>query len=254
MSGNFGWMEPNLFFFPNGSFYGGVTRITVSLIMNHAIWIIAVIFGAFRAVTPFITGNGDRRKVLVELLVSGVFIFSVVAYVEFFPLKHSQYLIPIAIFIAYYFADALVFVLRFLDRYIPFFGSLALILIASYYVVTVNREVNIVKLGWNNKVQLIQMKMLVDSVSPSTEVLDLEGRMLFWKDAYYICCVPIGSFVQYMSSPPPALRDVLEAKKTPYIYQGDSNRLSLFSPADLEYITRMYTPVPGWGETFWKRK
>jgi hypothetical protein len=169
-------------------------------------------------------------------------------------LKHSQYLIPIAIFIAYYCADALVIVLDYLDRKIPLYGILFVLIVGSYYIGGATIQVNQVKLGWTNTVQLKQMQLLIEEISPDSEVLDLEGRLLFWKDAYYICCVPFGSFVPFMSQQPQVLRDVLEAKKTPYIFQGDSNRLSLLTVQDQDYIRRAYAPVPGWGETFWMRR
>jgi hypothetical protein len=254
MLAKYGWMEPNLFFFPNGSFYGGTTQITLALILNHAIWIIAIIVGSIRFITPFIGGEGDRRKTLIEFLIGGVFVISVFGYVQFFPLKHSQYLIPIAIFIAYYAADALVLLLRFIDRKLPLYAISLILIVGSYYIGKANIQVNQVKLGWSNDVQIEQMKLLIQTIPPKSEVFDLEGRLLFWKDAYYICCVPFGSFVPYMTQKPPVVRDVLESKKTPYIFQGDSNRLPLLTAEDQEYIRRMYAPVPGWGDSFWQRK
>jgi hypothetical protein len=254
MMSRLGWMEPNLFFFPNGSFYGGTTLITSGLLINHGLWILGIVFGAYRCITVFITAGGDRRRVLIEALIAGVFVVSILGYVQFFPLKHSQYLIPIAVFIAYYCADAIVLLFSRIGRIVPFFGVFILILIGSYYLGRATVEVNQVKLGWSNTVQLEQMKLLIQTIAPQDEVFDLEGRLLFWKDAYYICCLPFGSFVQYLSHKPPLLRDVLEYKKTPYIFQGDSNRLSLLSGEDLNYIRANYTPVPGWGESFWKRK
>jgi hypothetical protein len=254
MSGKFGYMNPDLFFFPNGSFYGGTSLISTALIFNHAIWIIAIITGTVRLFIPFITVDGDRRRVLAELLISGVFVLSVLGYVTFFPLKHSQYLIPIALFVAYYCADAVISIFRKIDHIVPFFGVCAILVIGSYLLATVNIQVNQVKIYWSNTAQMEQLNLLMSAIPRSEEVLDLEGRMLAWKDAYYICCVPFGSFVPYLSQKPPVLRDVLEAKKTRYIYQGDSNRMALLSYDDQTYIRTYFVPVTGWGETLWKRR
>lgn len=254
MIGKLGIMEPHLFFFPNGSFYGGTATVTLGLILNHALWFLGIMTGVYRFFTPFIGGNGDRRKILVEMLISGIFLLSVFGYVQFFPLKHSQYLIPIAIFIAYYASDALVTVLRKVDREIPVIGIIVLLLIGGYYIARATIEVNTVKLSWSNAAQLTQTNLLMSSIPPTAAVLDLEGRMVFWKDAYYICCVPFGSFVPFLSHQPPVLREVLEAGKVPYIFQGESNRLYLLTPDDLAYIRSQYAPVPGWGEELWKRK
>ena len=253
MIGKLGLMEPHLFFFPNGSFYGGSATVTNGLILNHTLWFIGIIAGVVRFFTPFIAAAGDRRKALAELLIGGVFVLSVVLYVQFFPLKHSQYLIPIALFIAYYSSDAFVLGLQWINKTMGII-ALGLVLIAGAYIIgKTTIEVNQVKLFWSNTVQLQQVALLVDSIPPQAEVLDLEGRMLFWRDPYYICCVPFGSFTRFLSRQPPVLRDVLEMKKVPYIYQGDSNRFSVLSYEDQLYIRKAYVPVTGWGETLWER-
>lgn len=242
-------MEPHLYFFPTSSFYGA-EGITLGLLLNHAIWFIGIIMGVYRFLTPFLTADGDRKKVLAESLVGGIFLLSVFGYVEFFPLKHSQYLIPIALFIAYYSADMIAIVLSKVEKILPVF---VLLVIGGYYISVATVQVNQIKLLWTNKTQLSQVDSLMKIVDPATEVLDLEGRMLFWKDAYYICCVPFGSFVPFLSQQPPLLRDVLEAKKIPYIFQGFSNRLPLLSNEDQVYIRAHYVPVDGWGEDLWRR-
>lgn len=238
-------MEPHLFFFPTSFFYGG-DGVTLGLLFNHAIWFIGIIMAVYRFLTPFLTG-GD---VFSELLVGGVFLLSVLGYVEFFPLKHSQYLIPIAIFIAYYSADMIAIVLSKVDKILPVF---VLLIIGGYYISVATVQVNQIKLLWTNTTQLSQLDSLTKIVDPASEVLDLEGRMIFAKDAYYICCVPFGSFQQYLTYPLPILRDVLEAKKVPYLFQGDSNRMPLLSPEDQVYIRNNYTSVTGWGEALWRR-
>jgi len=74
-------MEPHLFFFPNASFYGG-WGITEPLILNHAIWFIGILVGCIRFLSPFIAGNGKKERVLSEVLISGIFILSVIGYVS----------------------------------------------------------------------------------------------------------------------------------------------------------------------------
>ncbi len=241
MIGKLGIMEPHLFFFPNPAFYSA-WGITLPLILNHAIWIIGIIMGVYRFFTPFITAGGDRKKVLIEWLISGTFLLLVFGYVRFFPLKHAQYLIPIAIFIAYYAGDAL--------KNIGIIGAIGGAILLGVATVQTNQP----KLAWTNEAQVSQMRTLSQAIDPNAEVLDLEGRMLFWKDAYYICCVPFGSFEQFLSRRPPPVREVLETKKTPYIWQGDTGRLSTLSSEDKAYIRTKYVPVGEWGEKLLKRK
>ena len=104
-------------------------------------------------------------------------------------------------------------VLGKVEKILPVF---VLLIIGGYYISVATVQVNSIKLLWTNKTQLSQLDSLEKIIYPSMGVLDLEGRMLFWKDAYYICCVPFGTFVPFLSQKPPLLRDVLEAKKFLY--------------------------------------
>lgn len=250
MMGTLDIMEPHLFFFPNPSFYGG-WGMTLPLILNHAIWVVGATMGVARFFTPFITADGDRKKVLVEVLVSGTFLLLVAGYVRFFPLKHSQYLIPIAIFIAYYAADGIYGVLRTIAirRSLSVIG----VVLTAYVLSVATFQTNQIKLGWTNEVQLSEFQKLTSTIDPKAEVLDLEGRLLYWNDAYYTCCVPFGSFEGFLTKPPPPVRTVLEAKKTPYIWQGDTGRLYTVSSEDLDYIRDHYVSVEGWGEQLFQR-
>lgn len=245
-------MESHLFFFPNASFYGG-WGITPGLMLNHLFWLIGVFVGVLRLFTPFVTAGGDRKKTLVEALIAGTFITSVYGYVQFFPLKHSQYLIPIAIFIAYYCADGLVELLARLEkRATPAF--LAILVLSAFALVRTTVEVNAPKLAMHNGAQIAETEKLLTTVPEGSAVVDLEGKMLFWPDGYYICCVAFGSFTRFMTRQPPAFSGVLAQENIPYIYQGDSNRLGLLSAGDREYISTYYAPVAGWDDRLWARR
>ncbi len=240
-------MEPHLFFFPNASFYGG-WGITNALLLNHGFWVLGIFSGVIALFTPFIRANGNSKRAISETLLSGVFIVSVVLYVMFFPLKHSQYLIPIAVFIAIYSADVLAVVLRKLS-----FGSPLVLLGVALVLAKQTSIVNFPKISMNNTVQMQQIEQLRTIVQGSEQILDLDGRFIYTRDPYDICCLPFGTFVRFLSRPPAPLREVLEAKKVAYIYQGDSGRLwELWS--DIAYIQEMYERVPGWGDALWKRK
>lgn len=224
-------MEPHLFFFPNSSFYGG-PGITVGLIVNHAVWLLGISAGIIALLT---------RWTAVEFLVSGSFFALVYSYVEFFPLKHSQYLIPIAVFVSFYAAGAL----SRLKEPLLFF-ILALMVFVAW-------DVNKIKLTWTNTVQMNQMNQLISIIPKEAEVFDLEGRLVFWKNSYPICCLAMGSFYPFLSRPPRRLRDELEKRQTQYLFQGDSRRFTALPPQDLRYIETHYTPVSGWGEALWRR-
>lgn len=240
-------MEPHLFFFPNASFYGG-WGITGALLLNHALWVIGICIGVFSLFTPYIRANGRGKRVLSELLIAGVFIVSVVLYVMFFPMKHSQYLIPIAVFISIYSADFFALIFRRASIASPIVLIALGLLLARQTTV-----VNAPKLRISNTVQLAQTEQLRQLVGDNEQVLDLDGRFIYRTDPYDICCLPFGTFVRFLSRPPRPLREVLEAKKVAYIYQGDSGRFWELTD-DLPYIYEHYEKVDGWGTALWRRK
>lgn len=248
------FMEANLFFYPNGWFYGLPAQaggITSGLIVNHAIWIVALVVGAYRLVTPIRDGKKDHMY--IELLVAGIFFVSVAAYVKFFPLKHSQYLVPIAVFVAYYAADALG---SFFDRLIQAggFASFGIVFLGfAYVLVVVTLGVNILKLKASMGGQLNEISQLLRVVPLTARVVDLEGRMVFWPDGYPISSVPFDGFLSYVSRPPPPLNEYLAKQPADYIYDGDSGRLATLTAENLSFIRAHFAPVPGFGERLWKR-
>lgn len=240
-------MEPHLFFFPNASFYGG-WGITTALLVNHGIWTVGIFSGVLSFFTPYLLSDGKPKRAISEFLISGVFILSVVLYVLFFPMKHSQYLIPIAVFIALYASDVCVWVLRKSGVASPIvLGVLALFLARQTTIV------NASKLLLSNHVQMQQIDALKALVHEKEQVLDLDGRFIYATDPYDICCLPFGTFVRFLSRPPRPLAEVLDEKRVRYIYQGTSGRFWELS-ADMSYIQSHYQQVPGWGDALWERK
>ncbi len=246
-------MEANLFFYPNASFYGGNGyTITTSLIVNHAMWILAILVGTLRVVTPF--REGIKNKGLIELLVGGIFFVSIFGYVKFFPAKHSQYLIPIAVFIAYFAADGLSFFFDWLRRVGRYESLLVVVFGLVYLLIAVTNEVNTPKLARTNETQLSEIRNLIATVPLSARVVDLEGRMVFWPEGYPMCCVTMDNFLDFLSWPIAPLRSYLAQYPAEYIYDGNTQRFGQLSSENIAYIRRFYAPVLGWGDRLWKRK
>jgi len=250
-------MEPHLFFFPNGSFYGGVTAITRALLANHTVWVIGGIMGTIRLFIPLVTADGDGRKARAEMLLAGIWFALVAIYVVFYPLKHSQYLIPIAIFLAFYFADACVSLFHRFGRIFGVKGEKtgSVIVLSSivWVLVVTTPQVNMVKLTWTNQAQIEQTQILLATIPKNTDVFDMEGRMIYWPDAYYVCCLPFGGYIDYLSRRPEPLSLVLERKKVQYLFQGRTARFTQLSWDEQQYIRQHYAPVEGWGEELWMR-
>jgi hypothetical protein len=245
------YMGANLFFYPNALFYGGNGyTITSGLIVNHAIWILGLCVGAYRLVTP---ARGKKNELFVELLVSGVFFVSVAAYVKFFPWKHTQYLIPIAVFVAYYAADGLSGLFYWIER-LGGRASFGIVLLGfSYLVIVITKDINAPKLLNANTVQITELSTLIHTIPLSTHVVDLEGRMVFWPDGYPVSSLPFDEFLSYVSRRPLPLAQYLDKYPADYIYDGDSNRFITFTAENLAYIHAHFSPVSGFGERLWKK-
>jgi hypothetical protein len=237
-----GWsMEADLFFFPNASFYGGTGyTITSGLIVNHLLWILAVIVGVYRLFTS------DKKQFLVELFISLVFFVQIFGYVKYFPAKHSQYLIPIAVFVAYFAADGLS---AAFDRIGKLGGMATLIIVLigfGYGLGNVNYDVNASKLTATNINQITELNRLIQTVPSSARVVDLEGRMFFWADGYPVSSLPIDQTIEFVSRRPQPLSQYLTVHPAQFVWDGDSGRLATLTSDNQTFIRDTYISVSGW--------
>ncbi|OGG35649.1 hypothetical protein A2363_04440 [Candidatus Gottesmanbacteria bacterium RIFOXYB1_FULL_47_11] len=248
------FMDPTLFFFPNSSFYGGTDYIiTTGLLTNHGIWILAVMIGVYRLMTPFLTANGNRKGIYIELLLALTFVIQVFGYIKLFPARHSQYLIPIAVFIAYYTADGLVLFFEFLARVGGIASLIVVMSLCGCLLVFVTQEVNVPKLIRSKTVQLAEIDLLMKSIPFSSRVVDMEGRMLFWAEGYPVCCLAIDSTLSFVTRRPPPLDQYLAVHPADYIWENDTSRYARLNPATFLYMQKNYEQVPGWDGRLWKK-
>ncbi len=239
-------MMPDLFFYPNEIFYGS-SGYTFPLLVNHGIWIIGLLFGLYRLLTP--TFPRGKQGIWEEILIAGSFMVNVIFYVLIVPLKHAQYLIPIAVFVAWYVADgafmmwekirntnifatAIIFVIVILG------GGLVGVMVGAF--VQVNRP----KLAWTNAKDLADLEKLYSLIPRNEYVLDLDGRTLYYPSPYPVCCLPFGQFAPFLSRKLPSLSAALEQTKTKYISEGTLKRTSTLLPQDQAYIRDHYQPSP----------
>lgn len=239
-------MEADLFFFPNASFYGGTGHtITLGLITNNVLWILAAVIGVYRLFTA------DRKHLLSEILIALAFFVQIYGYVKFFPAKHSQYLVPIALFVAYYAADGLALFFEWLRRA----GgnlSLGILLFGFVYLLVVTTiGVNGSKLTNTNVGQLGVVTELLKIIPPGARVVDLEGRMLFWPEGYPVCCMTVDRALQYATRRPEPFARYLDTYPAQYIWDGSQDRTAVFDPVNQKYIFAHYEPVEGWGNALY---
>lgn len=235
---------PDLFFYPNGIFYGS-DGWNQGLIVNLIVWVFAIVVGLFRLLSPYLTGD-NKNDVLSELLIAGQFLIQVIFYVEIVPLKHTQYLIPIGVFIGWYAADGLGIIWNYTAK--KLWGAsvyVGLFLILAIYLYQTFISVNAVKLGWDNAKALADITALYQKIPLSEPILDLDGRMLFHPDAYFACCVPFGQSEEFISHPLPSLPSALEQTNTKYINQGELKRVNTLPWNDQQYIYAHFHTLNG---------
>ena len=222
-------MMPDLFFYPNTTFYGE-PGWSMGLISNHAIWIIAIFMGAYRLVAP---------RGWSEFLIAATFFVYALFYVQIVPLKHTQYLIPIAVFVAFYAADAVDMVWQ--KSKAAVFMGFPILAIGLYQTFLL---VNTPKLAWTNADTIKELTTLFRTIPTTEYILDLTGQTIYYKHPYVACCLPIGQSAPYLSRPLPSLAQALEKTKTKYIFEGGLTRTNTLLPDDQAYITAHYLPHP----------
>ncbi len=248
------YLAPFLFFYPNALFYGGDgVSLSAGLLMNNALWIFASMVGVYRLLTPYLKAQGNREKMQIELLLALTFVFAGIGFIKFSPVKYSQYLIPTAVFIAYYAADGISLFFDWLAS-VGGYPSLAIALVGlGYVLVTVTQSINAPKILSTNAGQRTEFDRLLATVPLSARVVDLEGKMIFWPDGYPMCCMSLEDFVPYISHGPPSLATYLSLHLADYLYDGTTNRLTSLFPENVAYIKSHFALVPGWGSSLWKR-
>ncbi len=232
-------MRPELFFYPNDIFYGEF-GINPTLILNLIIYIIAGSWGIIKLVS--FLDNKSYRESIVELLLSVSFIANFVAFIKFFPMKHTQYFIAFAPFIAFYFSDML------LSLYGKFMGKIRILfsllfLIFLLFIGYQGNKMNSIKANWNNDITFKHLKTVKDLIPPQEYVFDLYGETLFYKDPYYICCVSYGEYIEAFNRKLPSLADSLRQTQTKYIFTMTNTRLGVLPPLDARFINDHYIKI-----------
>ena len=239
-------MQPDLFFYPNATYYGQAGW-SMGLLVNHGIWLFGLMVGVVRLMTPWL---GQKKR---ELLVAGSMMAYVVTFMYGYPLRHAQYLIPIAVFVAFYAADGVALVV---DRVPKVPTSLTVLTNTAvtlsicgvvWFLVTIFLSVNRPKVAWTNSEDLATLKRVRATIPSDAYVFDLTGATIFYRDPYYVSAVAYGHGGHESFQQLPSLSEALEQTDTRYVYQGKLERVKTLTFKDQSYITSHFTPAPGFG-------
>lgn len=234
-------MQPDLFFYPNAIYYGAY-GVSSGLIFNHILWFVGLMVGVYRLLTPFLPHG--RAGVWAELLVTGSLFVYVVTFIYGYPLRHAQYLIPIAVFVAWYLADVIVLVWNAAEKTtvgkFMFVGAFSLMIIS---MCNLFMTVNTPKLTLTNSEDNAILAYALSRIPKGSYVLDLVGATIYYRDPYYVSAVPFGQWEPYLSRPLPDLPTALEQTNTQYIYAGKLARVQTLSKANQAYIRDHFVPL-----------
>lgn len=233
-------MEPYQFFYPNALLYGA-GGWNSAVIANHMIWLIGLLMGAFRFVTPLLP-NG-KRGVWAELLIGMTFFGYIVLFMYGYPMRHEQYLIPIGIFVSFYAADAVSALwMRVKDHrmasYIFLFGFGS----CMYVLFLMSGTMGVEKRMRTNISEYETLSIALNTIPNGAYVFDLVGSTIYFRDPYYVSAVPFGQWEPYLSRPLPSIAEALTSTRTSYIYQGQLGRVDSLSARDRTYISSQFRP------------
>lgn len=245
-------LQPDLFFYPNAIYYGS-PGWSAGLIVNHSIWFIGLMMMVGRLLTPLLPLG--RSGVFGEVLIAGSGVASVVSFVLFFTFRHAQYLIPSAVFVSLFAADGISSVWNAMPNHRLLRVSLGgLGIVCLFWLGQIFVSVNSPKLLWTNAEDARVVTVSLRTIPENAYVFDLVGATIYFRDPYYVCCVPFGQWEPYLSRPLPRLSEVLEKTQTRYVYQGKLDRVVSLSSEDRDYIASRFLPSREMGEDMLVRR
>lgn len=261
------FMRPDIFFYPNDTYYG-FGGWSWPLVTTIVIYVVASIWAIHRFLNSvFSTIGGVRASPPLadqlatpevssshvgEFLVAGAFFANLAAFVFFYPLKHAQYLIPVAPFIAFYAADMWESAVSKLFKS-PKLLKVGITIVLLFFIVGVGGQMNEKKMQWVNTGTLDKVNYFLKTVPASEPVYDLTGESIFFRNGYYFCCLPYGQYEEALYFKMPDLAEELEKRGTKYVHLGSLSRLNEIPAKHAKYIRENFAPVEE-GNLLWERK
>lgn len=155
--------------------------------------------------------------------------------------SHSliQYYIPLVLIFSWAAAEFLVSLARLLFQRSEILTLLTgLVIVAFLFFASAQLIGN--HLRWTNQSDLELVRNALEISEPDDYFLDLVGKHLFRKSAYWICCDPVPDFRDFLSLPLPSVTESLQTTKTKFILPN--HRLGL-DRILRDYIGANYLPT-----------
>jgi hypothetical protein len=239
------FIGPNFYFWPNDVFYGTM-GFSLNWNVNFVLWVLSIFFSI-----RWLFGSDKKR-----FLLSASFLVNLMAYVAFFPLKHAQYLVPLAPFVSYFAVEGVMGIfgrsrhiartLRIPEKIIlPIFSIFLTVILTLVFLG--GKQMHDLKLRWNSPSVTQFYKEMYALLPFSQPILDLTGVSIFAKDPYYYCCLPYGQYEEALPFPIPSLEKALRSNQVPIVYTNDGGRLDVLPLQQATLIREHYVSDPFWG-------
>ncbi len=233
---------PPWFFFRFIDVYYGVGGWNWGYIGNQILWIAGICMGSIRLLSPFAVRG--KQGWYGEFMLASIFITQVLLFIYVMPFKHSQYLIPLAVFVALYSADIIYELWMHVQHTRIGRSVMGVGLLLLFYGCYVGHtQVQTPKMYWTNESEKHMLAYMQAHIPQDAYVFDLVGVSLSYPQPYYVSCLPVGQFSQYVSIQLPSISEALEKTQTRYIYQGAAKRVTTLLPQDQEYIKEHFVPL-----------
>lgn len=240
------YMRPDIFFYPNDTFYA-LPGISSPLIFNLIIYVVASFWGIWKFLSSL--SHQDSNKSLREFVTAGAFMVNLYAFVRIYPLKHSQYIIMFAPFIAFYFTDFIFSVIFLLKKRIKLYTKLQFVYQTPYLLIAVlllyigylGKVMYEVKIKWTNTASVEKLNKMLTTIPADAAVFDLTGETVFFRNGYYFCCLPYGQYEEALGFSLPNIERDMATRGTGYVHAGTIERLNVIPNMQAKYIRENFT-------------
>ncbi len=227
------YMRPDIFFYPNDTYYG-LPGYSAPYLLNLLFYFSASVYAIFFMLS--VLSHKYHEKCVREFIIGVSFFLNLYAFVYIFPLKHAQYLIPISPFISIFFAILLEKITR--HRLINQHQT-AIIIMAMVFFAFIAKDMYKAKARWTNQVTLGNINNILTVIPKEEKVFDLTGETVFFRDGYYFCCLPYGQYDEGIPYQLPSLEKSLRDNNVHFIHVGEESRLGIL-PAYHQKIVETY--------------
>lgn len=236
------YMWPTHFFWPSDIFYA-VGGFSEPYKVNLAIWWIALATWVVRFISSL--SHDSKKRVLAEFVLGGAFFANLYTFIYIVPLRHSQYLITLAPFIAFYFADAVTTIAEKIGHLLSRLSgkhaqnqSLAsvLCLVVVIYLLRVGYTMYSIKIKWTNADSMAKLSKILATIPKDEPIFDLTGETVMFADGYYVCCVPYGQYEEAIPFRLPSIKADIERRGTKYVHLGWKDRINALPLDHVRYI------------------